>query len=291
VNPRLKARHVSQVADLDRSASANGEVIRVEGLERAFDHDGQRVVAFEDVSFGLRDGEFATIVGPSGCGKTTLLNVVAGLIEPTAGRVLISGEDKDEPRHEISYMFQKDLLLPWRNIRDNVALGLEIQRLTKREARRRSQEMLEHFGLGPFAFHYPFQLSGGMRQRVALMRTLLCDRPILLLDEPFGALDALTRSFMQEWLLEIWAEAQRTILFVTHDIEEAVFLSDRVLVMTARPGRIKAEVVVGIPRPRRYGIVTSGEFISAKEKLLGLLHEEGMKVIRAEEATGLEKEA
>jgi ABC-type nitrate/sulfonate/bicarbonate transport system ATPase subunit len=260
---------------VDRSVIAT-----IDGLERTFEANGTRVVAFRDVSFQVDRGEFVTIVGPSGCGKTTLLNVIAGLLEPSRGSVQLEHDATGKRTDHIGYMFQKDLLLPWRTIRANVAFGLELQGVRKRDARRRADQMLERFGLGEFADRYPSQLSGGMRQRAALMRTLLCGRPILLLDEPFGALDALTRSIMQEWLLQIWSQTSSTVIFITHDVEEAIFLSDRVLVMTARPGTLKAQVDIDLPRPRSYDVVTSPRFVSVKERLLRLIHDEGVKALR-----------
>ena len=235
-------------------------------------HEG--VMACEGVDLEVGAGEFVTIVGPSGCGKTTLLNMIAGLLDPTDGQILINGvEDEDRTRH-FSYMFQKDLLFPWRNIRDNVALGIEIQGTPRREAQRRAQAILDEFGLGAFADRHPVHLSGGMRQRAALMRTLLCDSDAILLDEPFGSLDALTRSKMQEWLLDIWERDGRTILFITHDVEEAVFLSDRVAVMSGRPGRIKRELVIDIPRPRDHTIVTTPRFVELKAIVLEEIYSE-----------------
>ena len=173
-----------------------------------------------------------------------------------------------------AYMFQRDLLLPWRTIRDNVALGIEILGTPQREAREKAVTLLDRFGLGGFADKRPPQLSGGMRQRAALMRTLLCPREVLLLDEPFGALDALTRANMQEWLLEVWAQDNRTVLFITHDVEEALFLADRVLVMTARPGSIKLEVLIDIARPRSRKVTTSESFNKLKEQVLDAIHDE-----------------
>ena len=235
--------------------------------------DGSPIVAVQDTNIEVGAREFVCIVGPSGCGKTTLLNIIAGLLEPTSGHILIDGSEVADRRKCFGYMFQKDLLFPWRSIRDNVALGLEVLGVKRGEARRRAQRILEDFGLGVFADNYPSQLSGGMRQRAALMRTLLCDRDILLLDEPFGALDALTRSVMQEWLLSIWEKDQRTIVFITHDIEEAIFLSDRVLMMSARPGRIKGELVVDLDRPRDHTVLTSQRFTELKEIVLDQIYE------------------
>jgi ABC-type nitrate/sulfonate/bicarbonate transport system ATPase subunit len=256
--------------------------VHIQGLGRTFGSASSPVVAFEDVDLDVHEGEFVTVVGPSGCGKTTLLNVVAGLLEPTSGIVEVAGFEPERRREAFAYMFQRDLLLPWRNIRDNIALGLEVQGRRKREARRHAVELANRFGLGGFLDKYPSQLSGGMRQRAALMRTLACERSILLLDEPFGALDALTRSIMQEWLLEIWGAAGSSVLFITHDIEEAVFLSDRVFVMTARPGRMKAEVPIDLPRPRTHEVLTAPEFVALKHELIDLIHEEGVRALGGE---------
>jgi ABC-type nitrate/sulfonate/bicarbonate transport system ATPase subunit len=259
---------------VERSTTPDATVpVRAEGLGRSFGD----VVAFFDVAFTLAEGEFLTIVGPSGCGKSSLLNVVAGLLEPTSGRISVYGDSHSERVRHVGYMFQRDQLLAWRRIRDNVAIALEVEGVRKRDARARAQAMLVDFGLDEFADSYPSQLSGGMRQRVALMRTLISQRPLLLLDEPFGALDALTRTIMQEWLLDIWDRARSSVVFITHDIDEAIFLSDRILVMTARPGRIKAEIRVELPRPRSARDMTTPAFVSMKQRLVDLLHDEGIK--------------
>jgi ABC-type nitrate/sulfonate/bicarbonate transport system ATPase subunit len=244
------------------------------------DGDGEEVVAVDGVSFDVHDAELVTIVGPSGCGKSTVLNVIAGLEQQTAGRIIIDGEEIADRRTNFGYMFQKDLLFPWRTIRSNVAVGLEVLGVPKKDARAQAQAILDRFELGRFANKYPVQLSGGMRQRVALMRTLLCEREILLLDEPFGALDALTRSIMQEWLLGIWENDHRTIIFITHDIEEAIFLSDRVLMMSARPGIIKDEIKIDLERPRDHRIVTSPRFTELKKVILDQIYEESLKADR-----------
>ena len=249
-------------------------------IGKTFVDDGEEVVAIDGVSFNVHDAEFVTIVGPSGCGKSTILNVIAGLEQPTAGRIVIDGEEVADRRANFGYMFQKDLLFPWRTIRNNVAVGLEVLGVPKKDARAQAQAILDRFELGQFANKYPIQLSGGMRQRVALMRTLLCEREILLLDEPFGALDALTRSIMQEWLLGIWENDHRTIIFITHDIEEAVFLSDRVLMMSARPGIIKDEIEIDLGRPRDHRIVTTPRFTELKKVILDQIYEESLKADR-----------
>jgi ABC-type nitrate/sulfonate/bicarbonate transport system ATPase subunit len=241
------------------------------------------VLAITDVSFEARKNEFLTIVGPSGCGKSTLLNILAGLEEPTTGTILIDGAERVNRTGFFGYMFQKDLLLPWRTITQNVALGLEVQGVAQRVARREAIGLLDRFGMARFGNKYPVQLSMGMRQRVALMRTLMCDRPVLLLDEPFGALDALTRSSMQEWLLETWMAERRTVVFITHDIEESIFLSDRVLIMSSRPGRIKSELDVTFPRPRSHDLTTMPEFARVKQHVLSQLHNESIKAMRDEE--------
>ena len=270
------------VADRTGGSSASLQRVALEGVSKVFQpDDGEEPVrAVDGVDLAVHRAEFLTIVGPSGCGKSTLLNIVAGLEEPTSGRVLVDGSPVPERHGYFGYMFQKDLLFPWRRVRDNVAIGLEVLGTPRSEARARALDILRRFELDAFADKYPAQLSGGMRQRVALMRTLLCDREILLLDEPFGALDALTRSIMQEWLLGIWEKDHRTVIFITHDIEEAIFLSDRILTMSARPGRIKGELTIDLPRPRDHTIVTMPRFTELKRMVLDQIYEESLKAAR-----------
>ena len=270
--------------DISASAGANAAArIELRGVNKVFgtESDGE-VTAVRDATFAVRQGEFVAIVGPSGCGKSTVLNMVAGLFDPTRGEILMDGAEVPDRRPYCAYMFQRDLLLPWRTIRDNVALGIEILGTPRREAREKAVTLLDRFGLGGFADKRPPQLSGGMRQRAALMRTLLCPREVLLLDEPFGALDALTRANMQEWLLEVWEQDNRTVLFITHDVEEALFLADRVLVMTARPGSIKLEMPIDIARPRSRKVTTSQSFNKLKEQVLDAIHEESIKAMDSE---------
>lgn len=224
--------------------------IEVRSVSKTFRDDGRAVRALADVSFTARPGEFVTIIGPSGSGKSTLFNVITGLTMPDQGEVLIDGQHVDGRTGLVGLMPQRDLLLPWRTVLNNVILGPEIDGVPKREARHRARELLPLFGLAGFENAYPDTLSGGMRQRAALLRTFLTDRSILLLDEPFGALDALTRRELQRWLLEMWRRFDKTILFITHDVEEAVFLADRVLVFSPRPGRITKILTVDLPRPR-----------------------------------------
>ena len=222
----------------------------------------------------IPDGRLVSLIGPSGCGKSTLFNVIAGLLRPTTGDVLADGKSiVGRPGH-VAYMLQKSLLLPWRTIIDNIILAAEIRGVPKRESIARAQPLIEHYGLGGFEQHYPHELSGGMRQRTSLLRTMLYDRDVVLLDEPFGALDAQTRLLMQSWLLQVWSDLGKTILFVTHDIDEAIYLSDEIYVFTARPGRIKAHIKVGLSRPREQDVVTSTSFTELKRQLLGLLNDE-----------------
>jgi ABC-type nitrate/sulfonate/bicarbonate transport system ATPase subunit len=226
-------------------SEASGDLLRVDGVSKRF---GGRypVEALHGVSIRVAPGDFVSIVGPSGCGKSTLFNLIAGLEPPSEGIIAVAGEAAPEARLKLcGYMFQKDLLLPWRSVLDNAALGLEVARECSRdEARRRARNLLPRFGLAGFESHHPAQLSGGMRQRVALLRTLLLARPLLLLDEPFASLDALTRRELQAWLRQTWREGSEAALLVTHDVREAVMLSDRVYVMSARPGEIVAEIRV-----------------------------------------------
>lgn len=245
------------------------------------------VQALDGFAMSVEPGEFVTVVGPSGCGKSTLFNIVAGLEEPDDGGILRfkgRGCHAKELLGRVSFMPQRDLLLPWRSVVDNAILAREIEGANRAAVRAEARAMLPEFGLAGFENQYPHQLSGGMRQRVALMRTFLFERELMLLDEPFGALDALTRSMMQRWLLEIWQRHRRTILFITHDVDEAIFLGDRVLVMTARPGRVKLVRKVDLPRPREAELVTSAEFTAIKREVLDAIEEEAMKSFVAETA-------
>jgi ABC-type nitrate/sulfonate/bicarbonate transport system ATPase subunit len=231
-------------------------------------------LALSEASLEVEAGEFVSIVGPSGCGKSTLFNVISGLLEPSSGRVLLDGADVTGRTGHVGYMLQKDLLVPWRTVVGNIVLGAALSRGATRRDAAEARDLASRYGLGEFVDHYPHALSGGMRQRVALMRTLAVHRDVLLLDEPFGALDSQTRLEMQRWLLEVWAELDRTVLFVTHDVDEAVFLADRVVVMTPRPGRIEDEIAVAIPRPRGLETLTSPEFIATKRRVLEMLYGE-----------------
>jgi ABC-type nitrate/sulfonate/bicarbonate transport system ATPase subunit len=224
------------------------------------------------VSLAAGRAEFVSIIGPSGCGKSTLFNVVAGLEDPTAGEVLFDGDCPVSRLGLVGYMPQKDLLLPWRTVLDNVVLGLEVRGVNREAARQAALARFPHFGLAGFERSRPSELSGGMRQRAAFLRTLLLGRDVLLLDEPFGALDALTRAEMQEWLIRVWEEERPTVVFVTHDVDEAVLLSDRIYVLSERPAVVRREVVVDLPRPRRYDLETTPAFGEMKAKVLAALH-------------------
>jgi ABC-type nitrate/sulfonate/bicarbonate transport system ATPase subunit len=233
----------------------------------------------EDISLAVVDGEFVALIGPSGSGKSTLLDIVAGLLGMDRGRVLLHGRAASETERlgQSAYMRQRDLLMPWRTTLDNAALALEVAGISRRAARLQAQRRFAEFGLAGFEKAYPAQLSGGMRQRAAFLRTILAGRPLLLLDEPFGALDALTRATMQDFLRDLLDREPRTVLLVTHDVEEAVFLADRVIVISHRPGQIVHEEVIGLLRPRRRALVTSDAFVAHKAAILraiGLIERE-----------------
>ncbi len=265
--PRFRGRRF-----LLRGALPMAAVLEIRGLVKRFRRDGGWLDVLEDVSLTVGRREFVALLGPSGCGKSTLCNIVAGLIPADAGALRLEGTPIDTvARGRVAYMQQKDLLLPWRTVIDNAILGMEIQGVARAPARARAREMLRRFGLEGFERAYPALLSGGMRQRVALVRTLLCDRHLLVLDEPFGALDAMTRRAMQGYLLRLREEFGRTVLFVTHDVEEAVLLADRIYVLSARPGRVRAEVAIDLPRPRQ---PTGDAVVSTKARLLDVLEAE-----------------
>ncbi len=223
--------------------------------------------ALQPINITVADNDFVTILGPSGCGKSTLLRIVAGLDSPTTGRVLLDDRPVTRPGPDRGMVFQSYTLFPWLTVAENVAFGLREKGVAQKERQDVSRLWLERVGLTNFADHYPKQLSGGMQQRTAIARALANEPSILLLDEPFGALDNQTRALMQELLLGIWERERKTVLFVTHDIEEAIFLASRVVVMSARPGRIKAEVNVDLAHPRHYTIKTSPEFSALKARL------------------------
>jgi putative hydroxymethylpyrimidine transport system ATP-binding protein len=240
-------------------------------LHKSYQGDQGRLPVLAGVDLVAHEGEFVSVIGPSGCGKSTLLEVVAGLQAPDRGEVLVDGVLSTGAK--CAYMPQKDLLFPWRRVIDNVTLGLEVGGMRRTEARRQVAPLLEAFGLAGFENSYPFQLSGGMRQRAALLRTVVQERSLLLLDEPLGALDSLTRTEVQLWLESVWERYRWTVLLVTHDIREAVYLSDTVYVLSGRPARVVARADVGLPRPRSVGMIASPEATEIERRLLASLRD------------------
>ncbi len=241
--------------------------IEVHGLTAFY----EELPIIDNLSINLKQGEFVSLLGPSGCGKSTLFNCIAGILSPQSGDILIDGENHTGKTGRISYMYQKDLLLPWSKIIDNVALPLVLKGKAKLDARKEVAHHFKTFGLEGFEHKYPHQLSGGMRQRAALMRTYMYSSDILLLDEPFGGLDAITKARLQDWLLSILPDMKASILFITHDIDEAIYLSDRIYVLSERPASIKKEIIIDVPRPRDRDITTSDEFNRIKKEVLHLL--------------------
>src|SRR5579875_437143 len=241
----------------------------VQGLTKVFRHGQQSVEAIASLDLTVNMGEFVTVIGPSGSGKSTLFNIIAGIEQPTAGVVAIDGNPDAERAGKVGYMLQ-----PWRPVEENVMLGLVVRRVPHRHALAQARELLKRFGLAEFAQHYPATLSGGMRQRVALLRTVLFNHSFLLLDEPFGALDALTRLSLQVWLLDLWQSFHSSVLFVTHDVREAILLSDRIYVLSARPARVLRVVDVELPRPRRPEQLALEQAVSLEQELTTLLLKE-----------------
>jgi len=245
--------------------------LALEGVSKTFQENGQTVPAVVEVSLSAGAGEFVSIIGPSGCGKSTLFNMIAGLFDPDEGQIRLSGEAVEQRTGCFGYMLQRDLLLPWRTVLANVILGPELAHEDLKAAREEAKSLLPLFGLEGFGDAYPATLSGGMRQRAALLRTFLCHRQIMLLDEPFGALDALTRRELQIWLLEVWRQFNKTILFVTHDVEESLLLSDRVIVLSPRPGKVVFNLSVDLSRPRSTDTLLSSCFVEMKARLFSAL--------------------
>ncbi len=254
--------------------TVRGAAIAVHALSQSYrGDDGRAVLALRDVAFAVAAGEFVSIIGPSGGGKSTLLNVLAGLDAPTAGEVWLDGQPTTarERLGRVGLMPQRDLLLPWRTALGHAMAGLRVRGVPAAVARQRASDLFARFGLGGFEGAYPYALSGGMRQRVALVRSALAAGPVLLLDEPFGALDALTRADLRHWLLQAWATLGQTIILVTHDVDEALLLSDRVIALSALPGTVRGIVPVGLPRPRDLAVQASPTFAELRRELLGML--------------------
>lgn len=236
-----------------------------------FKANGQTLEVLKDISFAVPEGAFITIIGPSGSGKSTLFNLIVGLLEPDGGEICLDGRIRQRRSGLVGYMPQRDLLLPWRTLVDNAIIPLEVRGIARQAARAQARELLPLFGLEDFGDHYPASLSGGMRQRAAFLRTILAERDLLLLDEPFGALDALTRRELQDWLLGLWQQFKQTVLFITHDVDEALYLADRVLVLGSRPGTIVESLEVALPRPRHQSMVATPEFGAQLAILLAAL--------------------
>jgi NitT/TauT family transport system ATP-binding protein len=252
-------------------------LIEIERVSKEFVKGERRVTALQDIDLAVAPREFAAILGPSGCGKSTLLNMVAGFDRPTGGSVRFSGEEIVAPSPQRAVVFQEPALFPWLSVMQNVVFGPKTQGQPAAEYRARAAQIIEQVGLQGFESSYPAELSGGMRQRVGIARVLIMQPQVLLMDEPFGSLDAQTRSLMQELLLAVWERHHQTVLFVTHDIEEALLLADSVSVMTARPGRIKTRLPVDLPRPRALDVVTSPLFNALKRDVLALIREESLR--------------
>ncbi len=248
--------------------------LETRGLSKTFRKGDMTVEALRDIGVIIRDGEFVAIVGASGCGKTTFLRLLDGLLEPTSGTVAIDGKVVRKPGPDRGFVFQQDSLFPWRTVLDNTVFGPEVQGRDMNAARKLAGGLLHLVGLDGFDRYYPHELSGGMRQRVNLARALTVGPEVLLMDEPFASLDAQTREIMQSELLRIWRETKKTVVFVTHQIEEAVFLSDRVLVFTVRPGRLKEEIPIELPRPRELAVKRTAEFVRYTDRIWRLIEEE-----------------
>jgi ABC-type nitrate/sulfonate/bicarbonate transport system ATPase subunit len=262
--------------------TADAPRIAVDGLSKDFLVDGRRLTAIGRIDLSVPANQFVAVVGTSGCGKSTLLNIVGGLERPTGGEVRIDGRLVTGPGRDRGFVFQAYTLFEWMTVGGNIRFALEKSRLPRAER----DALVDHFvgavGLRGFENAYPRQLSGGMRQRVAIARALVYKPSILLMDEPFGALDAQTRGMMQELLLQVWEEHRVTVLFVTHDVDEAIFLADRVVVLASRPGRVKRDVAVDLPRPRAFDLLTDPRFMAIKREVLAAIREETLKVMAAD---------
>lgn len=240
-------------------------LLEVKHVSKLFNVDSRKMEALRDINLEIEEGEFICFVGPSGCGKTTLLRTIAGLEKPTIGQVLLDGQEIKGPGPERGMVFQEYSLFPWKTVIDNIGFGLELKKVPKAERYDRSRVYLQMVGLEKFEERYPHELSGGMKQRVAIARALVNDPRAILMDEPFGALDAQTRNIMQSELLRIWQEEKKTVVFVTHSVDEAIYLGDRIIIMSARPGRIKEIIEIDLPRPRNR---TSPEVNAIRDRVL-----------------------
>lgn len=269
---------MTTLAEKNVSTSTKG-LVEVEDLSVSFKRKGQHdpLLVLESTNFKIEPGEFACLLGPSGCGKSTILNLIAGFIKPTRGYVFVDRKPVDKPGADRGFVFQQYSLLPWKTTFQNIEFGLKIQRIAKVERKELVNDYLNRVGLYKHRHSYPYQLSGGMQQRASIVRALVNSPSVLLMDEPFAALDAQTRQMMQELLLSIWSELKPTVIFVTHDIEEAIFLSDRIFIMGVNPGRIKETLRVPLKRPRHTDDVLSSEFIQLNREVFELIREETLK--------------
>ena len=249
------------------------QAVEVINLSKSYILDKKELKVLENINLKVTAGNLISIIGPSGCGKSTLFRVIAGLEKDYTGSVYVNGSDIANTKPYIAYMLQKDLLLPWRNVWKNVVLPLELAGTLKDTDNTFLEKMLEEFGLKEFKNAYPDELSGGMRQRVALLRTWLMKGSVMLLDEPFGALDALTRNHMQDWLTKVWEKHQKTVLFITHDIEEAIYLSDEIVVMSQRPGKFIESLNIDLERPRKRDMVYTQQFVEYKKRIMSKVQE------------------
>jgi NitT/TauT family transport system ATP-binding protein len=257
-------------------ATTQRRVISIEGVTRSFITKAGPIQALAEIDLDLSEAEFVSVVGPSGCGKSTLMRIVAGLIGPTAGRVTLAGQIVNRPNANVGIVFQRPVLLPWRSVVANITIQLEMRNLPPQRYAARLDELITLTGLEKFRHALPHELSGGMQQRVSLCRALIHDPAILLMDEPFGALDAMTREAMNVELQRVWMDSRKTVLFITHSISEAVFLSDRVVVMSPRPGRIAKIVPVDLPRPRDFSVIGHPAFVAAMTEIRQALDAVGM---------------
>jgi NitT/TauT family transport system ATP-binding protein len=270
------------------STAVAGAGIVIDGISQVFRGRGSETRALEGVGLSIEPGEFVAVVGPSGCGKSTLLRIVSGLIRPTAGRVVIGGTEVTRPYTDLGIVFQSAVLLDWRNVLDNVLLQVEMRSLPRAKYVDRALALLKQVGLADFHDRLPHQLSGGMQQRTSIARALVHDPSMLLMDEPFGALDALTREQMRLDLESIWLDGRKTVLFITHSIDEAVLLADRVVVMSPRPGRIERVIDIRLPRPRGLGARRTAEFDRAVDEITGIFMERG--VLHSDAPSGTQKD-
>lgn len=279
-SPPMEAPALAEDVATEEPAASNADApggIIVDRLSIVYGDGAEQFIAVDRISFRIEPGQFVCVVGPSGCGKSTVLSAVAGFVRPDEGWVGVGGTEVVSPGADRGMVFQKPTLFPWKTVRGNVAHGPRMAGMSNKEACAVADELLEMVGLTRFASAYPHMLSGGMQQRTAIARALANRPPVLLMDEPFGALDAQTRTMMQENLLELWSEIGATVVFVTHDLDEAIFLADRILVMSASPGRLLKDLTVDLARPRKADIVLDPAFIAVKKDCLDLIREESLR--------------